>query len=184
MFSAKTIIMSMVAFAVFLIITSALTDRGMDKIQPMLDESKRMLVQNQKRSMAKIRESMEAMGYATGEIEENTQEFNLIDNPKFLSSIDFEKPIGTWAGTKIFDGDHVLYVRFDEDKYWFLMEGPLGKKYRESGQYICKIDKIIFKPGGESQYSMDYFLEDDELSLYGDGFTYGLQRGDNLDVEF
>lgn len=176
-----------VVIAMVIIIGSMswVTNIGIEKAMPALEEQKQKAKEIQNQQAEYIRQSLEDMGASEKIIRSALLPPSKEELSEYIiKSPSPRKPVGTWTGVKKSDKTNMAFMKFDRDNYWLMIKGT-GGDYTEKGSYEFEFDRLYFTPNDGESYGLDYFMSTlKNIEFYGGGYSFTLEKTKNIKVDF
>ena len=181
----RIVVASMITFILFLGVMSFVTDRGYDKIMPIIEEQKQKALEQQKLLSELTQKNLEDLGISPSVYLDNMESRLKEEFPDYQSSIRPLRPIGTWIGVRKGKGNQIAVIKFEKSKYWLMIKDSVNGDIKEKGKYEYYFDQINFKPKDKSDYILDYLMvSHNGFQLFGDQLSYTFEKTDNIKIDF
>lgn len=175
-----------IAMVIFIGSMSWVTNRGIEKALPALEEQKQKAREKQQQQAEYIRQSLEDMGAS----EEVIQSALVPPSPEELSEYIIKspsprKPVGTWVGVRKGDRTNMAFMKFDRNNYWMIVKGGPNGDYNEKGRYEFEFDRLYFTPYDGESYGLEYFMATlKNIELYSGDISFIFEKTKDIDIDF
>lgn len=177
-----------VVIALVIIIGSIswVTNRGIEKALPALEEQKQKAKKIQFEQAEYIRQSLEDMGASEEVIRSALVPPTREELSEYIiKSPSPRKPIGTWAGIRKGDRTNMAFMKFDRNKYWMIVKGGPNGDYKEKGRYEFEFDMLRFIPENGESYAMEYFMATlKNIEFYSGDISFTFEKTNEIDIDF
>jgi len=185
MMNPRILIAGAIALLIIMGSMSWVTNKGLDKALPALEQQKQKAAEIQQKQAEMIRQDLMEMGASEEVIRSSTIPPTQEEMADYvIKSPTPRKPIGNWAGLRKGKETNIAFMKFDNDDYWLLVKAT-GGEYKEKGKYEFEFDRLNFVPESGEPYDMEFYMNTlNNIEFFSPEYSLTLEKTNNIDIDF
>ena len=186
MMNPRIFVAIVIALVIIIGSMSWVTNRGIEKALPVLEQQKQKALETQQQQAEYIRQSLEDMGASEEAIQAALVPPSREEMSEYMITAPHpRKPVGTWAGVRKGDQTNMAFMKFDKKNYWMIVKGGPDGDYKEKGSYTFEFDMLNFTPKNGDPYFMEYFMSSlKTIEFYNGGVSFTFEKTKDIDIDF
>ncbi len=186
MMNPRILVAVVIALLIIIGSMSWVTNKGIEKALPILEEQKQKANEIQQQQAEYIRQSLEDMGASEEVIKSALAPPSREELSEYITTSPTpRKPVGKWVGIRKSDQTNMAFMKFDKNKYWMIVKGGPNGDYKEKGRYDFEFDMLQFTPENGESYAMEYFMATlKNIEFYSNDVSFTFEKTKDIDIDF